>query len=164
MGGGGSDIANISALAKRAKIWYIRFSHSAIHRLWKCSSTINFTTWKWHRRSGIVLHSTIDNINIGIPRKGRNHITKTCLYNFDPLKPYFYIAKLGFTGVYIIVFISAKKIDCGYSLEPPRRGDSNEYPQSMFWTEIWKNIRVFYLKIFSFWWWNFLYVWIGVFS
>ena len=27
--------------------------------------------------------------------------------------------------------ISAKNIDCGYSLEPPRRGGSNEYPQSM---------------------------------
>ena len=23
-------------------------------------------------------------------------------------------------------------IECGYSLEPPRRGGSNEYPQSMF--------------------------------
>ena len=32
--------------------------------------------------------------------------------------------------------ISAQNIDCGYSLEPPRRGDSNEYPQSMFWAEI----------------------------
>ena len=31
-----------------------------------------------------------------------------------------------------IFHISAKKIDCGYSLEPPRRGGSNEYPQSMF--------------------------------
>ena len=29
-------------------------------------------------------------------------ITKTHLYNFDPLKPHFYIVKLGFTGVYII--------------------------------------------------------------
>ena len=27
---------------------------------------------------------------------------------------------------------SAKNIDCGYSLEPPRWGGSNEYPQSMF--------------------------------
>ena len=26
-------------------------------------------------------------------------ITKTCLYSFDPLKPHFYIVKLGFTGV-----------------------------------------------------------------
>ena len=36
-------------------------------------------------------------------------ITKTRLYNFDPLKPHFYIVKLGFTGVYIIFVISAQK-------------------------------------------------------
>ena len=47
------------------------------------------------------------------------NITKTYLYNFDPLKPHFYIVKLGFTGVYISFLIS-------------RRGGSNEYPQSMF--------------------------------
>ena len=62
----------------------------------------------------------------------RASITKTYLYNFDPLKPHFYIVKLGFTGVYIIFLISAQNIDCGYSLEPPRRGGSNEYIQSMF--------------------------------
>ena len=61
-----------------------------------------------------------------------------------PLKPHFYIVKLGFTGVNIIFLISAQKhilwvlvrtasalfllknIDCGYSLEPPRQGGSNE--------------------------------------
>ena len=47
-------------------------------------------------------------------------VTKTCLYNFDPLKPHFYIVKLGFTGVYIIFLISAQNIDCGYSFEPSR--------------------------------------------
>ena len=31
-----------------------------------------------------------------------------------------------------IFLISAQNIDYGYSLEPPRRGGSNEYPQSMF--------------------------------
>ena len=31
-----------------------------------------------------------------------------------------------------IFHISAQNIDCGYSLEPPRRDGSNEYPQSMF--------------------------------
>ena len=31
-----------------------------------------------------------------------------------------------------IFHISAQNIDCGYSLEPPRRGGSNEYTQSMF--------------------------------
>ena len=75
-------------------------------------------------------------------------ITKTCLYKFDPLQPHFYIVKLGFAGVYIIFLILLNNIDCGYSLEPPRRGGSNEYPQSMFWAEIWKNIGVFI--------WNFL--------
>ena len=59
-------------------------------------------------------------------------ITKTRLYNFDPLKPHFYIVKLGFTGFYTIFLNSVQNIDCGYSLEPPRRGGSNEYPQFMF--------------------------------
>ena len=60
-------------------------------------------------------------------------ITKTCLYNFDPLKPHFYIVKLGSTGVYIIfLFFSLENIDCRYSLEPPHLGGSTEYPQSMF--------------------------------
>ena len=31
-----------------------------------------------------------------------------------------------------IFHISDQNIDCGYSLEPTRRGGSNEYPQSMF--------------------------------
>ena len=35
-----------------------------------------------------------------------------------------------------ILHMSAQNIDCGYSLEPPRPGDSNEYPQSMFGAEI----------------------------
>ena len=64
-------------------------------------------------------------------------ITKTCLYNFDPLKPHFYIVKLELTGVYIIFLISAQKHRLWYSLEPPRRGGSNEYLQAMFWAEIW---------------------------
>ena len=33
----------------------------------------------------------------------------------------------------------AQNIDCGYSLEPPRRGGSNEYPQSMFLSRNKKN-------------------------
>ena len=31
---------------------------------------------------------------------------------------------------------SAQNIDCGYPLEPPRRGSSNEYPQYMFLSKI----------------------------
>ena len=58
--------------------------------------------------------------------------TKTCLYNFDPHKPHFYIGKLGLQGYTLFFLFLLKHIDCGYSLEPPRRGGSNEYPQSMF--------------------------------
>ena len=71
-------------------------------------------------------------------------ITETCLYNFDPLKPHFYTVKLGFTGVYIIFLISVQNIDCGYSLE--RVPTINVLSRNM------KNIRIFYLKIFIFWW------------
>ena len=63
---------------------------------------------------------------------------KTYLYNFDPFKPHFYIVKLGFTEVNIIFLFQLENIDCWYSLEPPRRGGSNEYPQSIFLAEVWK--------------------------
>ena len=36
-------------------------------------------------------------------------ITKTYLYNFDPLKPHFYIVKLGSEGVFNIFLISAQE-------------------------------------------------------
>ena len=92
----------------------------------------------------------------------RKSITKTYLYNFDPLKPHFYIAKLGFTGVYIIFLVSAQNIDCGYSLEPPRRGGSNEYHNLCF-EQKYEKISEFFLSE-NFQRWNFLYIWIGVFS
>ena len=38
-----------------------------------------------------------------------------------------------------IFLIFAQNIDCGYTLEPHRRGSSNEYPQSMFWSKNKKN-------------------------
>ena len=38
-----------------------------------------------------------------------------------------------------IFHISAQNMDCGCSLEPPRRGGSNEYPQSMFLSRNKKN-------------------------
>ena len=65
-------------------------------------------------------------------RNPQTVITKTYLYNIDPLKPHFYIVKLGFTGVYIIFLFLLKNIDCGYSLEPPHRGGSDEYHNLCF--------------------------------
>ena len=43
----------------------------------------------------------------------KTSITKTCLYNFDPLKPHFYIVKLGFTGYTLFFLFLLKNIDCG---------------------------------------------------
>ena len=60
------------------------------------------------------------------------YITKTCLYIFYPLKPHFFIVKLGFIGYTLFFTFLLKNIDCGYSLEPPRRGGSNEYPHLCF--------------------------------
>ena len=59
-------------------------------------------------------------------------ITKTSPCNVYPLEPHFYIAKLGYTGVHLFFLFLLQNIYCGYSLEPPRRGGSNVYPQSMF--------------------------------
>ena len=41
--------------------------------------------------------------------------------------------------IFDIFLIFAQNIDCGYTLEPPRQGGSNEYPQSMFWSKNKKN-------------------------
>ena len=79
----------------------------------------------------------------GFCLKEKNVITKTCLYNFDPLKPHFYIVKLGFTGVCIIFLISAQKHRLWVLI---RTASHNLCLEQKY-----ENIRVFYLKVFSFW-------------
>ena len=64
------------------------------------------------------------------PRPVTIRITFSC--NIYPLIPHFYIAKLGYAGVNLFFLFLLQNIDCGYSLEPPRRGGSNMYTQSMF--------------------------------
>ena len=77
-------------------------------------------------------------------------IRKTCPCIVYPLEPHFYIEKLGYVGVYLFFLFLLQNIDCGYPLEPPRRGGSNVYPQSMFWSKNKKNIKSFPVKIFNF--------------
>ena len=53
---------------------------------------------------------------------------------------------------FYIFLIFAQSIDCGYALEPPQRGGSNEYPQSMFWNKNKKNVypckpQFYYIKV-----------------
>ena len=66
----------------------------------------------------------------------------TCMY---PRITHFCIAKLGYTGVHLFFSFFLQNIDCGCSLEPPRRGGSNVYPQSMFRA----NTRKKYIKKLS---------------
>ena len=40
--------------------------------------------------------------------------------------------------------MSAQNIDCEYSLEPPRQGGSDEYPQSMFLS---RNKKIIYTPV-----------------
>ena len=42
--------------------------------------------------------------------------------------------------IFNIFLIFAQNIDCGYTLEPPQRGGSNEYSHSMFWSKNKKNM------------------------
>ena len=53
----------------------------------------------------------------------------------------FLVVKMKISNGKILIFflIFAQNIDCGYTLEPPRRGGSNEYPQSMLWSKNKKN-------------------------
>ena len=71
-------------------------------------------------------------------------ITKTCLYNFDPLKPHFCIKNWGLQGYTLFFSFLLKNIDCGYSRRFYRVPTINVLSRNM------KNIRIFYLKIFIF--------------
>ena len=66
-----------------------------------------------------------------------------------PLNPTLYRKTEVYRGIHYF-FLILLKTDCLYSLEPPRRGGSNEYPQSMLWAEIWKISEFFYLKKYQF--------------
>ena len=63
----------------------------------------------------------------------REHAYSNILKILQPKKGFFVIKNSD------IFHISVQNIDCGYSLEPPRRGGSNEYPQSMFLSRNKKN-------------------------
>ena len=74
----------------------------------------------------------LDDFLISYLKTPLNIITKICLYNFDPHKPHFYIVKLGFTGVYIIFFISAQKHRLWVLVRTASPRRFLRVPQSMF--------------------------------
>ena len=107
-------------------------------------------------------------------------IRKTFPCNIYPFIPHFYIAKLGYAGVYLFFLVLLQNIDCGFTLEPPRRGGSTSTHNLCFGAKnkknyqnistdfffnfynlikicishgrvfVMKNFKIFLLKIFSF--------------
>ena len=84
-----------------------------IHAFWSESSLAAFLI---DRMQSVFMRTTKNLIKLHLCRliwvfvgHTYQNITKTCLYNCDPLKPHFCIVKLGFTGVYINFLISAQK-------------------------------------------------------
>ena len=74
---------------------------------------------------------------------------KTFHYENMPIQIYrkFYHQKIKLIDKKTDIFnISAQNIDCGYTVEPPRRGGSNESPQSLFSSKIRKNTE-YYIKV-----------------
>ena len=73
---------------------------------------------------------------------GSTYITKTRLFKYMkktlPKTENFQIKNCN------IFHISTQNIDCGYSLEPPRRGGSNECSQSMFLS---RNKKIMYTPV-----------------
>ena len=109
---------------------------------------------KEHYNLWLFLLDVTTSVDIHVNRGVR--ITKTRLYNFDPLKPHFYIVKKGFTGVYINFLISAQNIGCAYSLEPPLTNTYNlcfeqkyEKYQRFFCVFLYDNFSVFGCEIFN---------------
>ena len=62
-------------------------------------------------------------------------ITKTCLYNFDPLKPHFYIVKLGFAGVQIRLCVLVRTASplIVFSADDILKFFFLCYPENRFW-------------------------------
>ena len=84
------------------------------------------------------IQSQMGHAKANMKSESPEHITKTRLFKYTPKTENFQIKNSD------IFHISAQNIDCGYSLEPPRRGGSNEYPQSMFLS---RNKKIMYTPV-----------------
>ena len=75
-------------------------------------------------------------------RNKKNH------YENTPIQIYrkFYLQNQKFSDKKALIFFIflLKNIGCWYSLEPPRRGDSNQYPQFMYLS---RNKKIMYTPV-----------------
>ena len=98
---------------------------------------MNDSEINWTQRTGAHLPQPLGNIHVyyhnikAPPLRKLAHAINRDFFSFK-------IANFQLKN-FDIFLIFAKNIDCGYTLELPRRGGSNEYPQSMFRSKNKKN-------------------------
>ena len=84
--------------------------------------------WKWEQ--------ILSFYNRPLFRRGANNIDRIA---FLIMKTRLFKYRKFQIKILIIFLFLLKNVDCGYSLEPHHRSDSNEYPQSMFLSRNKKN-------------------------
>ena len=100
--------------------------------------------FSWRNKKNInnfyVLSGVMKNYNV-------RAVVRSYFYLFSCSFLYAYYSSQyeGISGEVVFLFLH-KNICCGYSLEVPHRGTSNEYPQRMFLWRNKKNINTFWLK------------------
>ena len=113
----------------RSPFMYSSVSNDSVSREWRlwsdCALCISPNT-RFRKRGPYIYTYLYKGLNLPL----RKHAYSTILEILPPKNENFQIK------ISDIFHISAQNIDCGYSLEPPRRGGSYEYPQSMFCAEI----------------------------
>ena len=104
---------------------------------WKCKNLLQM-----HCNAKILIFVFQPNINIwkfnealinNLVFLATGPITQTCPCTCNILQYFTAVKMIIFRWFFFIFFLFLlKNIDCGYTLEPPHWGGSNEYPQSMF--------------------------------
>ena len=107
----GEEKANLSAFRT-----FVRFAF-----VWLCLCSLPLGVWEGLQHVIVALPALFS-----LPKYAYSNILKI----LQPKKENFQIKNSD------TFHIPAQNIDCGYSLEPPRRGVSYEYTQSMFLTKI----------------------------
>ena len=98
-----------------------------INKLTRKGNTHGEQSLRQKKRKGTKNSKTKHQLQLPITDTLRKHTYSNILKFYNEKKRKFFQIKKN-----DIFHISAQNIDCGYSLESPRRGGSNEYPQFMY--------------------------------
>ena len=125
----------------QTSLLWVFFSNKGL----KCK--VNYSINRSPRLSHVGIKSnTIENKN---GYHGKAHHENMPIKFWPPFTPLLYSKTGVYRGINYVFYFCSKH--SGYSLEPPRWGGSNKYPQSVFWVELWK-YHTFLSKQFQLFW------------